>query len=150
VVLDGTDVVQASNGTITSSYVQQVSFVFAVAPTTATPKIWLYAMNVTNTSGLFVPNHIYQLPYALIRTGSIGTQTMVLPANALRIFPGQYVAVGFDAGGGDLYRVTNRNQYAYLLGAGDYSTFSANYFTSYSTHGFAFSFVVNTTKIVYG
>jgi hypothetical protein len=148
VVIDSYDVVTAYGGSYISRYVQQVSLDFATAPSTATPKIWLYVMNLTVSTNGFTPVVKYQLPYASITIGSIGIQTMVLPVNAMPISANQYMAVGFGAGGGSPYQVTGRSEY-YSSPSPSFAALGYNTYTSF-TAGFAFSFTVATVVPVAG
>jgi hypothetical protein len=143
VVINSADVVNQTSGTVTSSYVEQITFSFIVAPSTSTPGIWLYVMNRNGSGAIFYPTVIYQLPYSLITVGASGIQTMTLSSSALPISQGQYVGVGFASGsGGSCYRVSNRNEY--YIGTSTFSTLTSATYTSSTGAGFAFTFVVRT------
>lgn len=149
VVINAVDVVnQTVTGTITSSYVEQITFDFATAPSSSTPGIWLYPMNRTGSTNVFTPSIIYQLPYSLITVGTTGVQTMTLSSNALPITQGQYVGVGFNSNGGSCYRMSNLNEY--YICTSTFSTLSSASYTSSPSVGFAFTFVVRTTGYISG
>jgi len=147
VVVDKTDVVAAYGGSYISRYVQQISLDFAMAPSTATPEIWLYVMNMTVSPNRFDAVVTYQLPYTSIITGSTGPQTMVLPVNAMPISTNQYMAVGFGPGGGSPYQVTGRTEYYHT--PANFASVGNTTYTSFA-NGFAFSFTVATVVPVAG
>jgi hypothetical protein len=137
--------VVSADGVSTSSYVQQVSFNFSVAPS-ATPNIWLYVLNGNITAATFAQISSYQLPSANI-TLSTGVQTFVLPADVLPVITGQYVGVGLGAGSGSLYAVTDGSQYYFTTT--NLTTLTTAAYTSLP-QGFAFTFTVITQALVSG
>ena len=147
VVINGIDVVGQTSAT-NASYVEKITFVFFTAPTTSTPRIWLYVMNRTSSTNIFTPNVIYQVPYSFITVNVIGAQTITLPNNALPIRQGQYVGVGFGNNGGSCYRVLNRD--IYYVAPTTFSTLPAMNYTSAPGDGSAFSFVVRIIGSVSG
>ena len=148
VSINAIDVVNQTAGTISSSYVEQITFVFTTGPSTPSPGIWLYVMNRTGSTNVFTPNVIYQLPYSLIRVGVAGFQTITLPSNALPIRQFQYVGVGFEATGGSCYHVPNRDEF--YVGTNAFSRLSYMAYSSSVNSGFAFSFVVRITGSLSG
>ncbi len=74
VVINLVDVVNQTTVTITSGYVEQITLVFYMAPTTSTSGIWLYIMHRINSMNVFTPTIINQLPYSLITLGELNSK----------------------------------------------------------------------------
>jgi hypothetical protein len=142
IVFNLEDVVRIPKGKLISSYVQAVSFNFSVAPFSSTPTLWLYVLNAERDSFYVYRDRMYKIPYSLLANILIGNHTVVLPSNMLPILPGQYLAVGFDEGGGSCYRTENQTQYSQLVS--DFSSVFKKYYYS-RVGGTSFSFVVHTT-----
>jgi hypothetical protein len=133
-------------GTVTSSYVERVTFEFVVAPQ-AGAQVWLYTMNRNGDTNYFSPSVIYPIPPALIQTGSpngLGVQTVVLNSTAVPVTAGQYVAVGFNSFGGSLYQIPDMLEYYVYLTNTQFATLgNVSYNLDYGG-GAGFSFDVRT------
>jgi hypothetical protein len=146
VLINENYIVPPTCGTVTSSYVERVTFEFVAAPQPGA-QVWLYVMNRQGDTTYFTPSVIFPIPPSLIKTGSpagLGVQIVVLNNTDVPVTAGQYVAVGFNSNGGSLYQIPDMLEYYVHLNDNQFATLgNVSYNTDYGG-GAGFSFDVRT------
>ena len=123
---------------VNGRYVSRVIFDFYTTPLSGA-EIWLYTFQRNGTTSQFTQILSYLIPSALVATGSgsDGIQIINLNSTALPVAPGQYLGVGINSRGGNLYHSPVSGQYYLFTADGTFSALSTRNYINFETGGSA-------------
>ncbi|CAF1158071.1 unnamed protein product [Didymodactylos carnosus] len=120
-----------------------------MAPTPNTPPLlYVYILSATASTTMFTVNQQYIIPSKSVTNQTGVPQTFQIPMYQINVTANQFLAVGFGAGAGSPYRVSNRMEY--YVSATNLSSLVNNtsQWAPAAGYGIAVSFIVTSSQIM--